>query len=127
MKSNIKIIAVCFFVTFLLLMGLTVVFYKEDSNTAQEAMVVRAYMVNFCMENTRYLSKEEFDKRFPQLAADPDWFYRPAEDLTQGAFQYPMNLPLPSAPGDAHFSDLGHGVFSYTVRNPCQVFTRELL
>lgn len=119
--------AVGFVVTFLLLMGVTVVLYMKDSKTAQEAMVVRAYVVNFCMENALYPKKDEFEKRFPKLAADPDWFYRPAEDLTQAAFQYPMNLPLPSAPGDARFSNIIHGVFSYTVDNPCQVFSRQLL
>lgn len=86
----------------------------KNSPTVQQAMVVRAYLVNFCMENARYPSKEEFDKRYPKLAADPDWSYRPGKDLKSGTFQYPK--PLFSASGD-----------SGTISNPCQVFSRELL
>jgi len=86
----------------------------KDSSMGQQAKVVRAYIVNFCMEYARYPSKEEFAKRYPKLAADPDWFYWPGEDMKSGAFQYPA--PLFSASGDSN-----------TVTNPCQVFNRELL
>ncbi|MFQ5584118.1 MAG: hypothetical protein ACE5GL_06765 [Calditrichia bacterium] len=111
----------------LLFIGVLLNFYMKDSKTVQQAIVVRAYFVNFCMENARYLSKEEFDQRFPKLAADPDWFYWPAEDLKSGTFQYPMTLPVPSAPGDSKFSEFMPVIYSYAVRNPCQVFSRELL
>ncbi len=97
----------------LLLMGVMVNLYMKDSKTVQEANVVRAYVVNFCMENARYPSKEEFDKRYPKLAADPDWSYRPGKDLKSGTFQYPP--PLFSASGD-----------NGTVSNPCQVFNTEV-
>jgi hypothetical protein len=111
----------------LLLMGVMVILYMKDSKTVQQAIVVRAYVVNFCMENARYLSKEEFDQRFPKLAADPDWFYWPDEDLKSGTFQYPMTLPVPSAPGNSKFSEFMPVIYAYTVSNPCQTFSRELL
>ncbi len=111
----------------LLLMGVMVNLYMKDSKTVQEANVVRAYVVNFCMENARYLSKEEFDQRFPKLAADPEWFYWPGEDLKSGTFQYPMTLPVPLAPGNSKFSEFMPIIYAYAVSNPCQVFTPELL
>ncbi len=87
--------------------------YKKDSVTVQEAKIVRAYIVNFCMEYARYPKHEEFTKKFPKLAADPDWSYSPGKDLKSGAFQYPA--PLFSVSGDSN-----------TVSNPCQVFNTEV-
>jgi hypothetical protein len=129
MKSNKKIITVTIVVG-LLLLGGVVVYMKDsqtvsqskhsqkvqqtkDSVTVQEAKIVRAYVVNFCMEYARYPSKEEFDKRYPKLAADPDWSYRPGKDMKSGTLQYPP--PLFSASGD-----------NGTVSNPCQVFNTEV-
>ena len=111
----------------MLLLTVTVMLYMKDSKTVQQAIVVRAYFVNFCMENARYPKMEEFENRFSKLADDPDWFYWPAEDLKAGTFQYPMTLPVPSAPGDSKFSEFMPVIYSYAVRNPCQVFSRELL
>jgi hypothetical protein len=110
----------------LLLGGLLVSFYMKDSQTVQEAKVVQAYFVNFCMENARYPKKEEFDIRFPKQVANPDWFYWPAEDLKSGTFQYPMTLPLSSAPGNSKLSEFMPIIYSYAVRNPCQVFDKEV-
>lgn len=107
--------------------AVTVMLYQKDTQTVQQARVVRAYFVNFCMENARYPKKEEFEKRFAQLAADPDWFYWPAEDLKAGTFQYPMTLPVSSAPGESKFSEFMPIIYSYAVRNPCETFSRELL
>jgi len=101
--------------------------YIKDSKTVQEAIVVRAYFVNFCMENARYPKYEEFEKRYPELAKDPEWFYWPGEGLKAGTFQYPMTLPLSSAPGRSKFSEFMPIIYSYAVSNPCQVFSRELL
>ena len=101
--------------------------YMKDSKTVQQAKLVRAYFVNFCMENARYPKYEEFEKRYPELAADPDWFYWPGEDLKSGTFQYPMTLPIPSAPGGSKLSEFIPIIYSYAVSNPCQVFSRELM
>ncbi len=127
MKSDktFKILALSF--GFLLFSGLVVMLYMKDSKTVQKASVVRAYFVNFCMENARYPKYEEFEKRYPELAKDPDWFYWPGEGLKAGTFQYPMTLPLPSAPGNSKFSEFMPIIYSYAVSNPCQVFSRELL
>ncbi len=127
MKSERKFKIVAFVLSLLLLMGVLVMLYLKDSKTVQQAIVVRAYFVNFCMENARYLSKDEFDQRFSKLAADPDWFYWPSEDMKSGTFQYPMTLPLSSAPGNSKFSEFMPIIYSYAVRNPCQTFSRELL
>jgi len=102
----------------LLFGGVVVSLYMKDPQTVQEAIVVRAYVVNFCMEHARYLSKEEFDKRFPKLAANPDWFYWPGEYLKSGTFQYPMALPVPSAPGNSKLSEFIPIIYSYAVRDP---------
>lgn len=127
MKSDKKIVTMAIVVGLLLIGGVVVSLYMKDSQTVQEAIAVRAYVVNFCMENARYPKKEEFDQRFPNQAADPDWFYWPAEDLKAGTFQYPMTLPVPSAPGDSKFSEFMPVIYAYAVRNPCQTFSRELL
>jgi hypothetical protein len=126
MKSNKKIIAVAIVVGLLLLGGVVVSLYMKDSKTVQEAMVVRAYFVNFCMEHARYPKYEEFEKRFPKLAANPDWFYWPDEDMKSGTFQYPMTLPVPSAPGNSKFSEFMPVIYAYAVSNPCQVFNKEV-
>ena len=125
MKSGKKIIIVAIVLGLLLLGGVVVSLYMKDSQTVQEAIVVRAYVVNFCMENARYLSKEEFDQRFPKLASNPDWFYWPGEDLKTATFQYPMTVPVPSAPGTSKFSEFMPIIYSYAVSNPCQSFNTE--
>lgn len=119
--------AVAIVLGLLLFGGVVVSLYMKDSTTVQQAMIVRAYFVNFCMENARYPKYEEFEKRFPKLAADPDWFYWTTEDLKNGTFQYPMTLPLSSALGNSKFSEFMPIIYSYAVSNPCQVFSRELL
>jgi hypothetical protein len=125
-KSDKKFMTVAIVLGLLLLTGVIGMLYKKDSKTVQEAIVVRAYVVNFCMEHSRYLSKDEFDQRFPKLADDPDWFYWPAEDLKSGTFQYPMTLPVPSAPGNSKFSEFMPIIYAYAVRNPCQTFNTEV-
>ena len=50
--KKFKIAALLF--GFLLFAGVMAMLYIKDSKTVQEAIVVRAYFVNFCMENTRY-------------------------------------------------------------------------
>jgi len=126
MKSGKKSTIVSIVFGLLLFGGVAVSLYMKDSKTVQEAIVVRAYVVNFCMEHARYLSKEEFDQRFPKLAANPDWFYWPGKDLKSGTFQYPMTLPVPSAPGNSKFSEFMPVIYSYSVRNPCQTFNTEV-
>jgi hypothetical protein len=126
MKSDKKFMTVTVVLGLVVLLAVTVMLYMKDSKTAQQAMVVRAYVVNFCMENARYPKYEEFEKRFPKLAAYPDWFYWPAEDLKTGTFQYPMTLPVPSAPGNSKFSEFMPVIYSYAVSNPCQVFNKEV-
>lgn len=127
MKSERKFKTVAIALSFLLLIGIFVKLYMKDSKTVQEAIVVRAYLVNFCMENARYPKKEEFDQRFPRLAAAPNWSYWLSKDLKVGNFQYPMTLPLFSAPGDSKISEFMPVIYAYAVRNPCQTFSRELL
>jgi hypothetical protein len=126
MKSGKKITIVSIVLGLVLLAGVTVMLYMKDSKTVQEARIVRAYVVNFCMEHARYLSKDEFDQRFPKLAANPDWFYWPGEDLKSGTFQYPMTLPVPSAPGNSKFSEFMPVIYSYAVSNPCKTFNTEV-
>jgi hypothetical protein len=126
MSSEKKVIGAVLVFGFLVLAGVGVTLYMKDSKTVQQAIVVRAYVVNFCMENAGYPTKEEFDQRFPKLAVDPDWFYWPAEDSMQGTFQYPMTLPVPMAPGESKYSEFMPVIYSYAVRNPCKVFTPEV-
>ena len=126
MKSNKKIVTVVIVVGLLLVGGVGVSVYMKDSKTApqtkgsskgsligQQAKIVRAYIVNFCMEYARYPSKKEFAKRYPKLAVDPDWSYSPGKDLKSGTLQYPT--PLFSASGSSN-----------TETNPCQVFNTEV-
>jgi type II secretory pathway pseudopilin PulG len=126
MKSKKKLVIVAVVLGLVAVSAVTVMLYKQDTQTVQQAKVVKAYFVNFCMENARYPKKDEFKKRFTKLAEDPDWFYWPAEDLKAGTFQYPMTLPVPSAPGNSKFSEFMPIIYSYAVRNPCQVFNREV-
>ena len=126
MKSGKKITIVAIILGLFLFGGVLVNLYMKDSKTVQEAIVVRAYVVNFCMEYSRYPSKKEFDKRFPKLAAKPDWTYRPGKDLKSGAFQYSTTLPVPSAPGNSKLSEFMFVIYAYTVSNPCQVFNTEV-
>jgi hypothetical protein len=113
MKSKKKLIIVTVVLSLAAASVVGVALYQKDTQTVprnmdssmgQEAKVVRAYIVNFCMEYARYPSKEEFDKRYPKLAANPDWSYLPGEGLKSGTFSSGSN----------------------TVTNPCKVFTTEV-
>lgn len=122
-SSNKKMVIVAAVLGLVGVLAVTVMLYQKDSKTVQEAMVVRAYVVNFCMEYARYPKKEEFEKRFSKLAGNPDWLYQPGEDLKSGTFQYPMTVPVLSAPGESKFAEF---TGAYAVSNPCQVFNREV-
>lgn len=98
--------------------------YNEDYYKVRKAVAVRVYLVNFCIQNARYPKIDEFDKRFPKMAKDRIWSYRPADDLKSGTFEYMMTLPLPSAPGTLKLFEYIPLVDSYVITNPCQSFSK---
>jgi len=121
MRSKKKLIVVTVVLGLAAASAVGVALYQKDIQTAprtsnssmgQQAKAVRAYIVNFCMENARYPSKKEFAKRYPKLAANPDWSYLPGEALKSATLWYPA--PLLSSSG------------SNTVTNPCKVFNTEV-
>jgi hypothetical protein len=115
MKSRILIgIAVV-----LLLSGLGGL-YMKDSATVEQALVVEKFFKDYCRQHNSYPELETIEKNFPELYPEREWYYWPNETRTVASFQYPMTLPLPSAPGRSKLSEFIPIIYSYVVRHPCQ-------
>lgn len=93
--------------------------YVEDAATVDQALAVEEYLKGYCRLHNRYPEMETLESKFPELSFNADWYYWPNETLSSATFQYPMTLPLPSAPGRSKFSEFFPVIYSFAVRDPC--------
>jgi len=107
------------FVVALFLLGLGSL-YMRDSGTVEQALLVEKFFKDYCRQHNSYPEYETLKTNFPELYPDREWYYWPNETLTDATFQYPMTLPLPSAPGHSKISEFVPIIYSYAVRHPCQ-------
>jgi len=110
-----------FIVLFLLAFGKL---YVNDSATAEQALVVEEYLKDYCHLHNSYPEYQMIENRFSQQYIYQEWYYWPNETLTNATFQYPMTLPLPSAPGRSKTSEFIPVIYSYVVRHPCKELIR---
>lgn len=99
--------------------------YARDAATVAQALLVEDYFRQYCGTHRRYPGYETLAARFPNLYPDAEWYYWPGESGTTGTFQYPMTLPLPSAPGRSKLSEFFPVIYAYAVRDPCRGLVRE--
>ena len=92
----------------------------KDSATVEQALVVEKFFKDYCRQHNSYPELETIEKNFPELYPEREWYYWPNEPRTVASFQYPMTLPLPSAPGRSKLSEFIPIIYSYVVRHPCQ-------
>lgn len=105
-------------VTALILLGIGKL-YVDDAATVTQARVVEAYFKDYCRTHDNYPTHDTVEARFPHLFPGREWYYWPNDTHTTAAFQYPMTLPLPSAPGRSKFSEFFPVIYAYAVRHPC--------
>jgi hypothetical protein len=94
--------------------------YVNDSATVEQAIVAEEYLKDYCRLHNEYPDYEKLESRFPDLYPDQEWYYWPNETLTIATFQYPMTLPMPSAPGRSKVSEFFPVIYSYAVQHPCE-------
>jgi len=94
--------------------------YQSDSATVEQAIIVDKYFKDYCRQHKRYPEIVKVKKRFPELYPNQEWYYWPNKTLTNASFQYPMTLPLPSAPGRSKVSEFFPVIYSYAVQHPCK-------
>lgn len=102
-----------------LLLGVGIL-YMRDSATVEQALRVEEFFEEYCRLNNSYPEIEALENKFPALYPDGEWYYWPNETRTVATFQYPMTLPLPSAPGRSKFSEFIPVIYSYAVLHPCK-------
>lgn len=103
----------------LLLLGLGGL-YMKDSATVEQALLVEKFFKDYCRQHSSYPEFETVEKNFPELYPDREWYYWPNETRTVATFQYPMTLPIPSAPGRSKVSEFIPVIYSYAVHHPCK-------
>lgn len=103
----------------LLLLGVGTL-YVRDSATVEQAIVVEEYFKDYCRLHNGYPDYKKVETRFPELYRDREWYYWPNETLSVATFQYPMTLPMSSAPGRAKVSEFFPVIYSYAVHHPCK-------
>ncbi len=103
----------------LLIIGISIL-YMKDSTTAKEALLVEKYIKGYCQQHKHYPKIEMLENKFPTLYPNNEWYYWPNDAHTLATFQYPMTLPLPSAPGQSKVSEFFPIIYSYAVRHPCK-------
>jgi len=99
--------------------------YVKDSATVEQALVVEAYIKDYCRQHNSYPMYDELEKQFPELYPNREWYYWPNETWTVATFQYPMTLPVSSAPGRSKFSEFFPVIYSYAVRHPCKSLIQD--
>jgi len=99
--------------------------YVKDSTTVEQALIVENYLKNHCRLHNSYPKFEMLESRFPELYPSRDWYYWPNKTWTTATFQYPMTLPLPSAPGRSKLSEFFPIIYSYAVYHPCEGLIQE--
>ena len=111
-------IAIGIFIVFLLL-GIGRL-YLNDSAAVEKALLVEEFFEDYCQLHKSYPEIEAVENKFPELYPDREWYYWPNEARTVASFQYPMTLPLPSAPGRSKVSEFIPVIYSYVVHHPCK-------
>ena len=94
--------------------------YMKDTATVEQALIVEKFFKDYCRQQNNYPEIEIVEKEFPELYPDREWYYWPNESRTVATFQYPMTLPIPSAPGRSKLSEFIPIIYSYAVHHPCQ-------
>ena len=93
--------------------------YVKDSATVEQARILEKFLKDYCRQKKSYPELEIVEKQFPELYPDQEWYYWPNESRTVATFQYPMTLPIPSAPGRSKLSEFIPIIYSYAVYHPC--------
>ena len=119
MKPKILIVVVA-----LLFLGFGTL-YVRDSATVEQAIVVEEYFKNYCRLHNGYPEYKKVENQFPELYPYREWYYWPNETLSVATFQYPMTLPLSSAPGRSKVSEFFPVIYSYAVHHPCKGLIQE--
>ncbi len=99
--------------------------YVKDSATVTQALIVEEYFKEYCRAHNSYPKYETLEAKFPQLYPEQEWYYWPNETWTVATFQYPMTLPLSSAPGRSKLSEFFPVIYSYAVHHPCRDLITE--
>ena len=94
--------------------------YLKDSATVEQALLVEKFFEDYCQLHKNYPEIETVENRFPELYLDGEWHYWPNEARTAASFQYPVTLPLSSAPGRSKVSEFIPIIYSYVVHHPCK-------
>ena len=94
--------------------------YMQDSATVEQALLVEKFLQDYCRQHKSYPEFETVKNTFPELYPGREWYYWPNEPLTAVSFQYPMTLPLTSAPGRSKVSEFFPVIYSFVVKHPCQ-------
>ncbi len=94
--------------------------YLKDSAAVKQALLVEKFFKDYCQLHKSYPEIQTVENNFPELYPDKEWYYWPNEARTVGSFQYPMTLPLSSAPGRSKFSEFIPIIYSYVVHHPCK-------
>jgi hypothetical protein len=110
-------------VVLLLLGGRTL--YVRDSATVEQAIVVEEYFKDYCRLHNGYPEYEKVENQFSELYPNREWYYWPNETFSVATFQYPMTLPMSSAPGRSKVSEFFPVIYSYAVYHPCKGLIRE--
>ncbi|PLW67086.1 hypothetical protein [Pseudohalioglobus lutimaris] len=94
--------------------------YTKDSATVGQANLVESFFKDYCRQHGSYPTYETVEREFPGLYPNHDWYYWPNEARTVASFQYPMTLPIPSAPGRSKISEFIPIIYAYVVHHPCE-------
>lgn len=94
--------------------------YMNDSETVAQALVMEKYLKDYCRQHNRYPEYQTVETQFPQFYPNREWYYWPNETLSTATFQYPMTLPLSSAPGRSKLSEFLPLIYSYAYYHPCK-------
>lgn len=95
--------------------------YLKDSKSLESLRGVLSELQAKCALAGRYPNKEEFKTILSHhnLENPNEWLLFTSMDLKKGSLQYPMNLPILWAPGQAKISEFLPVIYAFVIKDPC--------
>lgn len=97
--------------------------YLKDSESLEKVRAVLTEVQAYCAVKKLYPDKEIFNAIVARhdVTNPKEWILFTSKDLKKGALQYPMNLPILWAPGEAKISEFIPTIYAFIIKDPCSL------
>ncbi len=91
----------------------------KDFLRIEDAIEVERYVKTYCADRRKLPSLREVSNKFEFFKKENGWYYFLNFSNNEVSIQYPMNLPLPGAPGRMKLSEFAPVIYANSIRIAC--------